>query len=409
MDEIVQIINKAPRPKIASRHGPYLELASPSTGSTSKLEIINGAHDAASRLLGLAPRSYHGAEATAARYLGTVDLSTPADLTNERYLRIEIDNTHLEEIDCAGTDAAHTTLGQIRDKINKAFPGLSVADHDGARLILTSPTKGSASCVSVRSLQAQRDAQPARADSARDLRGRIDLSERANIRLQIDRGTPVDINCAGLEPDKTERVEIVAAINKALGAVAAIITERGISVRSPSTGPASGIVFEQPAKDDATFDIFGIGPLIFRGSGPAVARLTAAPSLSDDGVDLRANYFLSMAVDGGPPVEIDFRQAAADYKELTALPLQKLAEHINQAFGGAQILSTDGQHLFLTSTRSGGVSKLEVLPRETIRKRRFVTRAFVTDEAAREVFGFVTKDSQGKSAVGARLEGTPGQ
>lgn len=422
LDQIVEIINKAPRPTIASRHGPHLELASPSTGPNSKLEIINGVHDAAPSLLGLASRSYHGAEATAAEYVGTVDLSTPTDLTNQRYLRLEINGTHLEEIDCAGADAANTTLEQIRNKINNAFPGLSVANDDGKHLILTSPTKGDASRISVQALSSQnaapkilgvvsilvagQNAKPARADSTRDLRGRVDLSERTNIRLQIDGGTPVNINCAGLEPNKTERVEIVAAINQALGYAAATITERGISVQSSSTGPASEIVFEQPAKDDATYDIFGIGPLIFRGSGAKVARLTAAPLLSDNGVDLRANYFLLLAVDGGPPIELDFRQAAGGYSELMALPLNKLAEHINNVFVGAQIASTDGEHLFLTSTKSGGVSKLEVLTRETIRKRRFVTRAFVTDEAATEVFGFVAKDAQGTSAVGARLEGT---
>jgi hypothetical protein len=423
LDQIVDVINKPPRPTIASHDGRFLKLASPTVGSSSKLEVVNGPNDAAPTLLGLAPRVYHGSEATAAQYKGTPDLSDPIDLSNERYLRLEIDGSHQAEFDCAGTDASQTTLDEIRDKINNAFPGLNVADHDGHHLILTSPTKGSGSGVVLQPPASQnagekvlgvasfvaagRDAQPARAHSTRDLRGRVDLSERANIRLRVDGAASITINCAGVEPDKTERVEIVAAINDALNIPAAVITERALSLSSPSTGPTSEIVFEEPDSGDATFEIFGIGPLLFVGSEPTVARLTAAPPLTNDGVDVRANNLLSLAVDGGTPVEIDLRAAADDVEESSSLPLNKLAEHINKSFGGVEIASTDGEKLFLSSAREGGVSQLEVLRRETTRKRRFVTRATITDEATKEIFGFYAKESKGTSAAGARLKGAP--
>lgn len=439
LQQIVTIINRAPRPTIASDDGRYLTLASPSRGSTSKLEVVNGANDAAPLILGLAPKRYQGVAATAAQFKGKPDLSSPKDLSSERYLRIEIDGKHQKEIDCAGDDAARTTLKDISDAINNAFPGLNVADHDGKHLILTSPTKGIGSSISVQPPAAQNatkkilgvpsfvvaglDDQPARANSTRDLRGTVDLSERANIRLRIDGAEPVLINCAGVVPNQTERVEIVAAINNALKAVVGIITERSISVVSPSGGPASEIVFEKPDAGDATFDIFGIGPLSFQGSAPTVARLAATPLLTNNGLDVRANNFLVLAVDGGAAVEIDLSQAAGNNKELISLPLNKLAEHINESFGGAPIASTDGEKLFLTSTRTGGMSKLAVLPRETVRKRRFVTRAIVTDEAARDVFGFFTaeheivvnerqlplikEESQGASPIRARLIGKP--
>ena len=362
LPQIVNVINRAPRPTVASHDGRYLTLAASSRGSASKLEVINGPNDAAPLILGLAARRYRGVAATAAQFKGKADLSSSVDLSSERYLRIEIDGQHQQEIDCAGNDAAQTTLDEIRDAINNAFPGLSVADHDGKYLILTSPTKGAGSSISVQPPAAQNatkkilgaspfvvaglDAQPARAISSCDLRGTVDLSERANIRLRIDGGEPVLINCAGVVPNQTERVEIVDAINEVLDAVVGIITERSISVVSPTGGLASEIVFEKPDAGDATFDIFGIGPLSFQGSVPTVARLTASPVLTNNGLDVRANNSLLLAVDGGTPVEIDLSQAAGNQAELIALPLNKLAEHINKSFGAAPIASTDGEKLF---------------------------------------------------------------
>ena len=421
LKDIADIINQAPRPTIASHDGRFLTLASRTVGPTSKLEIVNGANDAAPRLLGLPSRSYQGVAATAAQFKSATDLSTPIDLSDERYLRLEIDGKFQQEIDCAGPNAAHTELTQIRDKINNAFPGLNVADDDGKHLILTSPTKGIGSSISVQPSAGQNaaqkilgvpslfaaglDAQPARVESTRDLRGTIDLSERANILLRIDGAAPVTINCAGAQPDKTERVEIVAAINDALNALVGFITDQGISIVSPSAGPASEIVFEELAAGDAAFDIFGIGRLTFEGSAPTVAHLTGSPFLVGQGLDVRSNNFLVLAVDGSTPIEIDLSKAAHSHAQSLSVPLSKLADHINKSLAGASIASTDGQKLFLTSARIGGVSKLEVLPREIVRERRFVTRAIITDEAARDVFGFFEKESQGTSPVRARLVG----
>src|SRR5262249_39638515 len=251
-----------------------------------------------------------------------------------------------------------------------------------------------------------RDADPARVVSTRDLRGRVDLSKRSKIQLRIDGGDALTIDCAGVEPARTERVEIVAAINDAAGATVGVITEKSISLVSPTTGLASEIVFEEPPEDDATFDLFGIGPQSFRGSAATTARLIASPSLTDNGIDVRANNFLLLSVDGGTPVEIDLRQATDDISELRSLPLDKAVQHINKSLG-AQVASTDGTRLFLASTRTGAPGKVEVFRREITRERRFVTRATVVDEAAREIFGFVSREAVATPAVSARLAGTP--
>lgn len=423
LDQIVDIINKSPRPAIAGRHGTSLKLTSPNVGANGKLELVNGAGDAAPRLLGLPPRSYQGAEATGAQFRGTVDLSNKIDLSNERYLRIAIDGKFREEVDCAGTNPSQTTLAQIRDKINNSFPGLNVASDDGKRLILTSPSKGFNSSISVQAPAAQnacekilgvptvfatgKDAQPARVVSTRDLRGRVDLSKRSRIQLRVDGGNSLTINCAGIEPARTERVEIVAAINAAVGATVGVITERSISLVSPTTGLSSEIVFEEPPGDDATLDLFGIGPQSFHGSAATVARLTANPALTGNGLDVRANNFLTLSVDGGTPVEIDLRKATHDTSQLRSLPLDKAVAHINKSLLDAQVASTDGGKLFLASTRTGAAGKIEVLAREITRHRRFITRATIIDEAAREIFGFISREAAATPAANARLVGTP--
>ncbi len=423
LGQIVAAINKAPRPKVARHDGRHLILTSPQSGPNSTLEVLGGAHDATPRLLGLAPRSYRGTAATSAQLKGTVDLSQPIDLSLERFLRVEVDSKQLAEIDCAGADAAHTSLDHIRDAINAAL-GKAIASHDGHHLILTSPTQGFGSSISVQSPAAQnvatkilgaptalahgQNALPARADGTRDLRGGIDLSARSNIRLKMDGAAPITINCAGVNPAVTERVEIAAAINAAFKAEVATVTERSISVRSQTAGPAGEIVFETPPSADATFDIFGIGSLSFQGSAPARARLAATPVLAaGGGVDLRAQHTLSLAVDGATPVEIDLRRAADSRAELESLPLDKLVRAINQAVGGADVASTDGQRVLLASPRIGGLSKLEIFPLENRRERRFVTRAVVTDEAARPIFGFLAREARGTPPTAARVTGSP--
>jgi hypothetical protein len=435
LEQIVAIINQSPRPTIAQPDGPYLTLVSPTAGLNSKLELPGGANDAAPILLGLAPTSYHGKIATAARIEGSPDLSRPVDLSNERFLRVEIDSKLLAEIDCANTDAAHTNVDHIRDSINEAL-GAQVASHDGHHLILTSPTEGFQSRISVQPPAAQsaarkilgvatafiagRDAEPARVTSTLDLRSGVDLSERRNIRLSIDGRAPVTINCAGIEPAKTERIEIVAAINQALGAQVATIADRGISLASPTNGPTGELALETAPSADATADIFGITPRSFQGSASSKARLAGTPVLTaSGGVDVRAQNLLSIAVDGGTPTQIDLRQAASYVllqenitgkellKKLESVPLDKLAAGINHALSHPDIASTDGQRLLLASPTDGSASSLEIAPLETERRRRCVTRATVTDEAARAIFGFIAKDAEGTAATPARLQGGP--
>jgi len=65
------------------------------------------------------------------------------------------------------------------------------------------------------------------------------------------------------------------------------------------------------------------------------------------------------------------------------------------------VAGDDGTHLTLTSP-----SAVEVQPLETLVRRKFVTRATVTDEAAQAVFGFVGSDAQSIPGSPAELIGT---
>jgi hypothetical protein len=426
-------INEAARFPLARDDRRHLILASAQRGPASRLELLTGANDVASRLLGLKPRTYHGAAATAAQLVGRVDLSQGLDLSSSRFLRIEIDSTKLAEIDCAGTNPTKTSLPEIVKAINQAF-NLTIATDDGKHLILASPKKGFPSSVRILAPAAQsaatlifgeetifasgQDDQPARVTSTPDLRGGIDLSEHANLRLLIDAGSAVTINCAGADPAQTQRGEIVSAINEAFKAPIASLTAEGIDLTSPTSGAASRIVFETAPVGDAATEIFGVGPVSFAGSAATVARLVATPELTKTGgVNPWAQNILSIAVDGGPPVEINLLHAAKPFGKVEGVPAEDFAERlgsisldevvklINDSLH-AQIAATDGEHLFFTSPTSGGASSLEINPLETIRRRRFITRAIVTDEATRVLLGVNTSDVRGAAASRARLIGT---
>jgi hypothetical protein len=432
LEQIVKIINASPRPEIAKPDRGHLKLVAPQIGPLSSLEIVGGANDVAPRLLGLSPRTYHGAPATRAQLVG-VSLSGGVDLSAEPFLRLEIDGSHLAEVDCAGSDPSNTSLTEIRAAINHAFQGLGfdVANDDGKNLILRSPSKGLQSTVSVQLPAAQnaatkilgvatafksgRNDQPARVTSTRDLRGGIDLSERANVQLRIDSGPSVTINCAGVDPARTARIEIAAAINEALKAEVADVTERSISLTSPTVGSSSAIVFETAPVDDAGPEIFGVDSLLFESSAPTKARIASHPT-KIGGVNPWAQNILSLAIDGGAPIEIDLRQAAKPFPKISAVStedfvegfesvtLDELVKTINQSVN-ANVAATDGQRLLLNSPTTGGASSLEINTLETKRRRRFVTRATVTDEATSAIFGFTDQKARGAAASAARIVG----
>ena len=428
LEDIEHAINTAIGQPIANHSGSNLTLTSPTTGSGSKLEITDVPGDATPRLLGLLPRIYSGAEATAAQVTGTVDLSSGVDLSDARYLRLLIDGKQLAEIDCAGGGPPSTkTIEEIEKAINDGI-GIAVASHVGQRLTLTSPTTGFGGSIafqpaaaqdarqllfgSVETFSAGHDARSASAVGISDLSRGVDLSARSKVRIRLDSSPPVTVDCAGADPARTLLSEIVAALNADLGPAVASHDGHFLRVVSPISGLASTVSFETlPENEDATELLFGIEPRVFRGADATRASISGTRDLTvhedpsgqtSEGVDLAALHLIQVELDGGPPIKVDVASSASNSRKAT---LNEIGAAINKALG-ATVASDDGQHLILTSPTVGNVSRLSIKPLVTRRRRHFVTRAFMTDEAAQVAFGFLSNGAQETPAVHARVEGT---
>jgi hypothetical protein len=417
LEEIEEALNAVLGSTVAGREGPHLKLTSPTTGPASRLEIGDVAGDAAPGLLGLLPLSYRGTEAKGAEVDGLVDLSGGVNLSETRYLRLLVDGTHLAEVDCAGTNPAASTLDEIRDAINNEL-SVTLASHDGRFLKLISPTKGFNSSIAflspaagdakellfgpVEPFNIGHDARPAQVTGASDLGNGVDLSARSLVRVQIDDQAQYTVDCAGEEPERTRLGEIVASLNAKLGPNVASHDGHFIRLTSPTTGPTSAVTFELLSPDeDATGIIFGIGRRVFEGEAATRARLTGTPDLNT-GVDLGALRFIQVSVDGGPLLEVDLHKGVSSERTAT---LAEIRDAINDALG-SDIASHDDHHLTLASPTIGGSSRITIEPLMKTRRRRFVTRAFATDEAAQAIFGFFTGQAQGEEATRARVAGT---
>lgn len=417
LDEIEEAVNKTLGAAVASHDGRHLKLSSPTFGPSSRLEISDAPDSAAKKLLNLLPLSYVGTEESGAEVSGLVDLSSGIDLSEARFLRLLIDGALLAEVDCAGTNPSQTTLSEITQAINDGL-GVAVASDDGHFLKLTSQTKGFNSSIAFLAPAAQdarerllgpvdsfhlgHDPRPAEVFGVRDLTAGVDLSRGSLVRLQIDNQPQYTVDCAGEEPQRTRLSEITAALNAKLGADIASHDGHFIHLTSPTKGPTSSITFELlPSDEDATEIIFGIGPRIFHGEAATRGRLTGTPDLSA-GVDLGALRFIQLSIDGGPLVEINFQEDVAHER---AASLDEIAAAINNALR-LNVASHDDHHLSLASLTTGGSSRITIEPLSKISRRRFVTRAFSTDEAAQAIFGFFTSRTRGEEATQARLVGT---
>ncbi|WP_322748762.1 MULTISPECIES: hypothetical protein [unclassified Frankia] len=411
----------------ARASGGRLVLSSPTAGPDSRLEVREGPDDAATAVLGLLPLSYRGTNETAAVLAGAVDLAAGADLTGARYLRLLADGVHLAEVDCAADDPAHTFLDHIRDAINAAL-GLGVASHDGRRLTLISQTLGAASTIELRRAAAQdaaerlfgvavttragQDPQPARVTGTIELRDGVDLREASQLRLRVDDVPTVTVDCAGAVPERTRLDEIVAAINSAVGADVATAVAGRLQLTSPSTGELAEVALE-PVTGDAAPVLLGLPPRLAEGAAATVAHYTGGTDLSA-GVVVAARYLFELAVDGGRFARIDLRGGTGEQPRLW---LDDLVDRVNRALGsgsgdpgsggsGSDGATHDGVHLVLRSRRPGGGSRLQVRPVSAERRRRFVTRAFVTGEAARTLFGVDRAGARGDDASRAAVTGT---
>jgi hypothetical protein len=433
LQSIINAINTAFPADMASAQGRNLLLRSPTSGNHSRLELLESEKDATAAVLGFAPRTWHGKESQAASVTALADLGNNIDLSQERYLRLLVDNTRLFEVDCAGTDPANTTLDQISDAINTAF-GFALASHNGHFLILTSPTTGFTSSIgflqaaaqgakdrifgAVNTFHSGQDAQAAVATGIRDLGGGVDLSELFNIRVETDSVHPITINCAGPDPANTQLPEIVAAINAVLGPGMATRNGRFVSLHSSRAG-ADSLVFFRAPKSDATGLIFGIGGRVYTGEVATPAHFVASPPQLFQGGDCQAESgcvdvstvrFLTLAIDDQPAKLINLAEALKQQgKDPRNATLTEIALAVNTEIGDviAKVVANEKSesHLELASPSTGASSSLAFDTLQQQRKKRFVTRARIADEASELVFGFNAREVRGAAATSAHVTG----
>lgn len=94
------------------------------------------------------------------------------------------------------------------------------------------------------------------------------------------------------------------------------------------------------------------------------------------------------------------RSHAANLRLVTLTELQNA---INAVL--PNVASNDGTRLFFTSPTIGNVSSIAIAPGETLRCRRYVTRATIINEASQAVLGFMNRQSQGTPATKAQVIG----
>ncbi len=410
-------------PGSATDDGQFLTLRSSKAGAEGRIEFEEAPGDAASAVFGVPAHIYTGADGLPAEVHSAVDLGGGVDLTGERFLRIVIDGTQRAEIDCAASTPAVTTLKDITDAINQAL-GIEVASAKDGKLNLRSPSVGSSSSIFIQEPAAQSatrkllgqqpsfslgsDARPAIAPGVRDLTAGVDLSEHAVIRVSIDGGPFININCAGATPASTSAEEIVARIEAALGPGSASIRRGKIQLSSSTVGKTGQIVFEPAEQGDALEAIFGYGPRIFHGTPALAASFEGTADLSDpDKINFFAVYRVAIQVDGHDPVEVDFaQQKGLKPTEIAAIMDQALAEALGiDPKSGKHIAFAKTKTVGLTSLSTGHISQISVVPIEREVRRRFVSRAPILDEAAPIVLGFAQRSAKGKEATSARVDG----
>jgi hypothetical protein len=375
---------------VASTDGAHLTLRSPSQGSQSAIAILPlqarqrqayvsrafPIDDAGSVILGTFGAGAVGAASGAARLDGVADLHDGLDLRDTRFLRIALDGDAARDIDCAATcrRPRSAMLDEICAAINAAMGLGAFASIADGRLTLSSPTRGATSAIAL--LPNAGDAAPtlferaptsARGVDAQrlvftglaNLANGIDLSVASRLRLAIDGGAAIEVDCAGVTPARTRAAEISSRINAAFGASCASTDGTFLRLVSAQVGSAASIELQAPSTGDATRAILGIpAGRSYRGVDAAPALLTGGADLPAS-LDLRARPWLRLAVDKGAPVLVDCR--GADPARTTAA---EVAARIQAAFAPTQAAdaSVQGARLQVVARSRGAASSIDLLP-----------------------------------------------
>ena len=387
---VANAINQAVNATIATQANGHLQLTSPSTGAASQLsvspieEVIERqfvtraviTDEASQAIFGFVEKQATGTAATAARLIGTRDLSHGVDLRDSAYISLSLDNQTPVDINCAGKRPRATLLAEIVANINQQLAS-GVASDDGKHLLLTSQLTGSDSHITFATPRSNDALDTVMGIAPGTFRGSaasrvnfvgiinvaqsIDLSTASHIKLVTD-GDAVEIDCAGNNPESTLASEIVNNINLALISqdLKPIASFDGahILLTSNSSGQQSRIDFETATTGaDATMLIFGINPpRQYQGQEAKPAKITGITEL-DTPSNLEQARFLNLSINGQTAVIVDCAAQAEDAK---TVGLGDIITAINDSFDQPVASTQDGIHLVLTSPSSGINSQISV-------------------------------------------------
>jgi hypothetical protein len=363
----------------------------------------------AQHLFGTSFVEARGSAVSAAHVTGKTNLSKGIDLGAGFILRLRVDGGAPVTVDLTGKAKPDEIVQAINNATNAAIASMS-----GGRLKLASPTLGAKSRIDI--LDVSHDAAPALLGLKRrtytgpkgkaatltgsiDLSHGVDLRAHSKIQLRIDGGPAITVDCAGRNRAKTTLTEIVEGINKAAQRQIARHDGRHLQVVSLTRGLGSGVSLDS-FRGDASERIFGIAPRSYFGANASSARIRSLADLSG-GIDLRAQHLLQVSIDGGRPIVVDFWTGADDPRSVSITRIRNL---LNRT-AGAAIASDDGRYLSLSSTLTGPASRIAAGPVTETQVRRFVTRAYITDEAAPIIFGFLRRSALGSAPTSALLPG----
>ncbi|GAB4525767.1 MAG: hypothetical protein OHK0046_41940 [Anaerolineae bacterium] len=427
LNMLVETINAQMQAPIASVDGPFLVLTGNTLGRHSTLDLleeVGDGVDVAELLFGLPPRRARGQDAADAHVESLTHPQGVVDLRSGRYLRLNVDDAQVIEVDCAGEDIAHTALAHIQTVINAAL-GADVAALVDNRLVLRSTQPGALGVLEFQPnahdavpllfgangpRHTGRDAQPAQLISRRNLSLGItvDPERPCFIRLLVET-IPYLVQLHSAEAGLLRADDVVTAINTTTEAAIAAFDGQFLRLTAPSTGTASMIALENltpedyamhPGAQDVLETVFGLPKRGVTGEYATRATIQGTVDLSD-GVNVLAENHLRVRLDHALMVDVDVRAYVPDPAHTT---LDDVMNAINEALG-VEIATAEDGRLVLTSPSEGAGSALVIELDDLTVERRFVTRAVIADEAATQLFGYVQRTVHGTPATSARITG----
>jgi hypothetical protein len=366
---LVSAINQAFGKEVACVVGPNLVLRSSKRGINGIIGFeIPSALDATKLIFGVTPpRIYRGRPMRLAQVATSgKDLGDGVDLRVTRMLRISLDGSPPQDVDCAAQatrpDAAR--LPEVVLSINKALER-EIAFQDGHRLILRSPTTsavasielirftvGDASEILFGELDPSAsgaDLTPATITGELTLAHPVDLSQRSLLRVSVNGGAAADVDVAGKFPSATSIDEVVARLNRTIPGIASITADDRLRLTSPSRDASKSSLAVQPLR---YLELIEYPPVAVE-KGPLKVWPGQRWSLVNDGAASSSADLCLASPQGVSSPEI-VNLTTGTYLRLMAALSGGEMMHVSRDENGcvrAEIISRDGQLLPVPSSQ----------------------------------------------------------